>query len=36
MLRLEIDPASVSVVKLTAAGPSIKCVNYTENLPSDT
>ena len=36
MLRLEIDPASVSIVKLTAAGPSIECVNYTENLPSDT
>ncbi|MGN6720725.1 MAG: histidine phosphatase family protein [Candidatus Binatia bacterium] len=36
MLRLEIDPSSVSIVKLTAAGPSIECVNYTENLPSAT
>ena len=36
MLRLEINPASVSIVKLSAAGPSITCVNYTENLPSET
>jgi broad specificity phosphatase PhoE len=36
MLRLEINPASISIVKLTAAGPSIACINYTENLPSDT
>ena len=35
MLRLEISPASVSIVELTGAGPSIRCVNYTENLPSD-
>jgi probable phosphoglycerate mutase len=35
MLRLEINPASVSIVELTPAGPSIMCVNYTENLPSD-
>jgi broad specificity phosphatase PhoE len=36
MLRLEINPASISIVKLTTAGPSIACINYTENLPSDT
>ncbi len=35
MLRLKINPASVSIVELTAAGPAIMCVNYTENLPSD-
>ena len=35
MLRLEISPGSVSIVELTAAGPSVACVNYTEKLPSD-
>ena len=35
MLRLEIGPASVSVLELSAAGPSITCVNYQENFPSD-
>lgn len=35
MLRLEISPAAVSIVELSAGGPSITCVNYTEKLPGD-
>ena len=32
MLRLEISPASVSIVQLEPAGPVILCVNHTEPL----
>jgi probable phosphomutase (TIGR03848 family) len=32
-LRLDISPASVSTVVLTADGPRIACINYAESLP---
>lgn len=33
MLRLEISPASISIVELHNHGPMIACVNFTEDLP---
>jgi probable phosphomutase (TIGR03848 family) len=33
MLRIEISPASVSIVSLDAYGPRILCVNHTGQLP---
>jgi probable phosphoglycerate mutase len=33
MLRLEISPASITILNVAADGPSIGCINYTEGLP---
>ena len=32
MLRLEISPASVSIIEIERHGPSIRCVNQTESM----